>query len=108
MGSQTFGQAMERMNDQRSQRGLSPTKNIARTAAGHQIAYLVLLADLETSFAAYDVKLWGRVGKWQSAWRYESHLVDPRVAEEFLDDVGYAVKWLLSKIGALIDACDNV
>jgi hypothetical protein len=98
--TQTLSQAMERMDEQRARRGLKPTKNIARTAAGHQIAYMVLLTDLETSYPGFDTKLWGRVGKWKSAWRYETDLVRPETAAEFLDDVAAVVNWLQSKIGA--------
>ena len=97
---QTLEQAMVHLNKRRSNRGLMPTKNIARTAAGHQIAYLVLIADLQSLHPDYRPELWGRVGRWQSSWRYESDLVAPEVAQEFLDDIEVAVNWIQLKIGA--------
>ncbi len=91
--------AMDRLNERRNKQRLKPTKNIMRSAAGHEISYMVQLTDLETAFESYDVKMWGRVGVWKSAWRYESEILSPQVAQEFLSDVEAAVNWLQPKIG---------
>ena len=95
----TLSSAMERLNRRRKGLGLQPVKNIARTAAGHQIAYLVQLTDLETAYPGYNRGLWARVGAWKSSWRYESDPVSLETAREFLEDVEAAVNWLQPKIG---------
>jgi hypothetical protein len=99
MQGQTRMDAMDRLNERRNKQRLKPTKNIMRSAAGHEISYMVQLTDLETAFESYDVKMWGRVGVWKSAWRYESEILSPQVAQEFLSDVEAAVNWLQPKIG---------
>ena len=95
----TLSAATVRLNRRRKNQGLQPVRNIARTAAGHQIAYLVELTDLPTTHTGYDRGLWGRVAAWQSAWRYESGQVPPEEAREFLEDVEAAVHWIQPKIG---------
>ncbi len=100
MSVQTLGDAMERLDERRLKRGMQPVKNIARTAAGHQIAYLVQLTDLESKYTGYDRRLWGRVGAWTSSWRYESDTVKWETARDFLEDVEAVVNWLQAKLGA--------
>ena len=99
MQAQTLVEAMDRLNERRNRQGLKPTKNVLRSAAGHEISYVVQLTDLETSFESYDIKIWGRVGAWKSAWRYESDVMSPQTAQEFLKDVEAIVNWLQPKIG---------
>jgi hypothetical protein len=99
-GAQTLAEAMERLDERRSRRNLQPVMNIARTAAGHRIAYLVQLTNLETTFPGYDRKLWGRVGAWKSSWRYETDAVKPDTVQDFMEDVEAVVKWLQPKIGS--------
>ena len=99
MSEQTLVAAMESLNKRRKRQGQSPVRNIARTAAGHEIAYLSQLTDLQTAYVTYDVKLWGRLGAWRSAWRYETERVLLPDAQEFLEDVEAAVNWLQPKIG---------
>ena len=72
-------------------------ENIARSAAGHKILYLLPLTDLP-QYPAYDPKLWGRVAQWRSSWRYEADTVPRQEAAEFLDDVQAVVDWLSPKI----------
>ena len=98
MNAQTLGEATQVLDVQRASRGLRPLRNILRTAAGHQIAYLIQLTDLQTAYPGYDLKLWGRLGEWQAAWRYESDIVARAEAETFLIDVQAAVDWLSSKM----------
>jgi hypothetical protein len=99
MQTQTLADAMDRLNERRHKQGLKPTKNILRSAAGHEISYMVHPTDLENAFESYDVKMWGRVGAWKSSWRYESDIMSPQTAQEFLKDVEAAVNWLQPKIG---------
>jgi hypothetical protein len=98
MNAQTLGEATAALDVQRISRGLRPLRNILRTAAGHQIAYLIQLTDLPKIYPSYDPKLWGRLGEWQSAWRYESDAVARAEAEAFLNDVQAVVDWLSSKM----------
>lgn len=98
MNAQTLGEATATLDRQRTSRGLQPLRNILRTAAGHQIAYLVQLTSLTTDDPGYDPKLWGRLGEWQSAWRYESDSVPRIKAQAFLEDVQAAVNWLSPKM----------
>ena len=88
---------MRSLNRRRISKGQKTVKDIAHTAAGHQIAYLVELTDLKT-YPGYDEKLWGRVAKWQSSWRYESGRVGQETAREFLEGVETVVRWLQSKM----------
>jgi hypothetical protein len=97
--AQTLSQATEIMDKKRISRGEKLVKNISRSAAGHQISYLILLADFDVSFHDFDKKLWGRVAKWQSSWRYESDFVSTEAAIEFMGDVEAAVQWISSKFG---------
>ena len=97
LNSPTLASAIDKLNEQRLRRGLERVENIARTAAGHKLSYLVRLADL-LQYPAYDPKLWGRVALWSSSWRYETDLVMRSSALEFVEDVQAAVDWLLPKI----------
>lgn len=98
MNAQTLGEATEILDVRRTSKGLEPVKNILRTAAGHRIAYLVQLTNLPTDFPNFDLKLWGRLGGWQSSWRYEGDMVGQTEAEAFMADVQAAVDWLSSKM----------
>lgn len=98
MSSQTLGEASAALDRQRKRRGLPPIKNILRTAAGHQIAYLVTLTGLAQNAPDFDARLWGRLAEWQSSWRYESDPVRVETAQDFLDDVQKAVNWLSPKL----------
>lgn len=93
----TLAAAMETLNRQRQRQGLAPVENIARSAAGHKILYLLQLTDLP-SYPGYDPKLWGRVAQWRSAWRYATDPVAQTEAAEFVEGVQAVVDWLLPKI----------
>ncbi len=97
MSTQTLGAAVNAMNLQRQQKNLEPVENIARSAAGHKILYLLRLTDLSTS-PGYDPQLWGRAAQWRSSWRYETDAISHAAAQEFVDDVQSVVNWLSSKI----------
>ncbi len=99
VNTQTLAGAVDRLNQQRQSRGQDAVRNIARSAAGHELLYLLGLTDLKTVSSGFDPKLWGRVAKWKSAWRYESDLVDSETAREFLEDIEAAAQWLQTKIG---------
>lgn len=96
MGAQTLAGAVDTLNRRRHDRGLSPVENIARSAAGHKILYLLSLTDLP-DHAGYDPKLWGRVAQWRSSWRYETDQVSPAEAHAFLQDVRAVMDWLAPK-----------
>ena len=98
MGTQTLASAVDKLNEQRQRRGSEPVENIARSAAGHKVLYLLQLTDLPQD-PAYDRRLWGRVAQWRSSWRYEADAVPHVEATEFLDDVQAVVNWLSPKIG---------
>lgn len=93
----TLGAAVDSLNVQRRQKNLEPVENIARSAAGHKVLYLLQLTDLPAS-PGYDPKLWGRVAQWRSAWRYETDMASNAEAQEFVDDVQAAANWLSSKL----------
>ncbi len=97
MNAQTLAAAVDTLNEQRRQQGLEPVEQIARTAAGHKILYLLQLTDLP-QYPAYDPKRWARVAQWRSSWRYETDMVAHTDAGEFLDDVQAVVDWLSPKI----------
>ena len=97
MNTPTLASAVDALNEQRRSRGQERIENIARTAAGHKILYLLQLTDLP-QYPAYDPRLWGRVALWQSSWRYETDPVLHSAAIEFIDDVQAATDWLLPKI----------
>lgn len=90
MNAQTLAAAVDTLNEQRLHQrlhqGLEPVEQIARTAAGHKIFYLLRLTDLP-QYPAYDQKRWARVAQWRSSWRYETDMVARADAGEFLDDV---------------------
>ncbi len=92
---QTLNKATEVINQRRAHQGEEPIENIARSAAGHKLYYLLQLTNL-AGYNAYDAKLWGRLSKWQSSWRYETDtkIFSRQEAMEFLIDVNSAVKWL--------------
>ena len=94
-GSQTLLTAMDILNQQRTGRGQQPVDNIATSAAGHRLGYLLQLTDLMD----YDEKLWGRVGKWQSTWRYNTSAIKREEAQDFVADIESAMKYLSPKIG---------
>lgn len=93
MDAQTLAGAVDKLNQRHHDRGLLPVENIARSAAGHKILYLSQLTDLPT-YAGYDAKLWSRVARWQSSWRYETDQVSPVEANAFLQDVQAVMDWL--------------
>ncbi len=95
--AQTLAAAIDTLNQQRQQQGQEPVEQIARTAAGHNILYLLQLTDLP-QYPAYDPKLWARVAQWRSSWRYETDFVARINAEKFLADVQAVVKWISPKI----------
>ena len=97
LNAQTLAAAVDTLNKQRQRQGLEPVEQIARTAAGHKILYLLQLTDLP-QYPGYDPKLWARVAQWRSSWRYETDFVSPADAEEFLEDVQAVVNWLSPKI----------
>ena len=97
LNSQTLAAAMDAINLQRKQEKRDPIENIARTAAGHQIFYLLRLTDLQGR-PGYDIRLWGHVGQWRSAWRYETDFVQRQEATDFIDAVQSVVDWLSPKI----------
>lgn len=98
MNAQTLASALDMLNGQRRRQGRELVENIARSAAGHRILYLLQLTDLPR-YPAYDVRLWGRVAQWRSSWRYETDAVPRTEAIEFVDDVQAVVAWLSPKIG---------
>ena len=95
--AQTLASAMDAINDQRRQQGREPVENIARSAAGHKILYLLQLTDLPR-YPVYDPRLWARVAQWRSSWRYETESISRLEAVEFLNDVQTIVDWLSPKI----------
>lgn len=97
MNAQTLSAAVSALNEQRERRGLEPVENIARTAAGHKIFYLLQLTNLP-QYPGYDQRDWGRVAQWRSSWRYETDNFPPLAAAEFLDDIQAVVDWLSPKI----------
>ena len=62
VGTQTLAAAVDKRNEQRKRRELEPVKNIAQSAAGHKVLYLLQLADLPQN-PAYDRRLCGRVAQ---------------------------------------------
>lgn len=97
MNAQTLAAAVDTLNEQRQQQGLEPVEQIARTAAGHKIFYLLQLTDLPL-YPAYDPRQWARVAQWRSSWRYETDFVAHGDAVEFLNDVQSVVDWISPKI----------
>ncbi len=97
MNAQTLTAAVDTLNQQRRQQGKEPVEQVARTAAGHKILYLLQLTDLPL-YPAYDPKLWARVAQWRSSWRYEADLIARAEAEDFLYDVQSLVNWISPKI----------
>ena len=97
LNAQTLAAAVDALNQQRQQRGKEQVEQIARTAAGHRILYLLQLTDLP-QYPAYDPKLWARVALWRSSWRYETEPIARTEAEKFMDDVQAIVDWLSPKI----------
>ena len=95
--AQTLAAAVEALNRQRQQQGKEPVDQIARTAAGHKIQYLLQLTNLP-QYPAYDAKLWARVAQWRSSWRYETDLVARSDAQQFISDVQDVVNWVSPKI----------
>ena len=95
--AQTLAAAVDILNVERQQQGKDPVEQIARTAAGHKILYLLQLTGLP-QYPAYDPKLWARVAQWRSSWRYETDFVDRATAEEFIADVQAVVNWISPKI----------
>ena len=57
MNAQTLGEATALLDARRISKNLQPVQNILRTAAGHRIAYLVLVTTLSTDCPGYDLKL---------------------------------------------------
>ena len=96
--AQTLAAAGDVLNRQRQQQGKEPIKQIARTAAGHKIQYLLQLTDLP-QYPMYDAKLWARVAQWRSSWRYETDAIARSDAEEFLSNVQAVADWISPKIG---------
>ncbi len=96
MNAQTLAAAVDILNQQRRQQGKEPVEQIARTAAGHKILYLLQLTDLP-QYPAYD-PMWARVAQWRSSWRYETDPVARADTENFLKDVQAIVNWLSPKI----------
>ena len=97
MGTQTLNTAVERLNERRQSKSLEPVENIARSAAGHRIMYLLQLTDL-SQLPGYDPQVWGRVARWTSSWRYETDRVDRDQAMQFVRDVEIVARWVSSKI----------
>ena len=95
--AQTLKAAVETINQRRMHQGLAGIENIARSAAGHKIEYLLQLTDLP-QFPDFDRELWGRLAQWSSSWRYETDAVPRARAAEFLDDVQASVNWLTPKV----------
>ena len=97
IGTQTLGSAVDRLNARRHSKGIEPVENIARSAAGHRIMYLLQLTDLFQK-PGYDQQIWGRVARWTSSWRYETDRVERDQAIQFVRDVEAVVKWVSSKV----------
>jgi hypothetical protein len=97
VGAQTLNAAVETINRRRQSKGLESVENIARSAAGHKIMYLLQLTDLPLR-PGYDQALWGRVGGWTSSWRYETERVQRDVAIEFVRNIEIAHSWVSSKL----------
>ena len=95
---QSIEQAQVRINERRIRQGRDEVRDIAHTAAGHSIYYVLQLTDL-LNHPGYDVSLWGRVAQWQSFWRYEYDYPRRTDAEGFVQDVRSVVNWLRPKIG---------
>ena len=86
-----------RLNERRIRQGKEEIRDIAHTAVGHSLYYVVQLTDLPFH-PGYDVALWGRLAQWQSFWRYEYDYPRRLEAEVFVQDVRSAVNWLRPKI----------
>ncbi len=95
--SQSIQEAQGKINKRRSDHSEPPIKNIATTAAGHSIEYLIRLTDLPER-TGYDPELWGRVAVWSSGWRYDPDPPGRVAAQEFVEDVQAALNWLTPKI----------
>ncbi len=94
---QSLRTAQLRINERRRNRGQEPIEQIASSAAGHNIYYLVGLTDIAER-PGYDRVLWSRLSGWKSTWRYLHDTPKREHAEGFLRDVRAAVKWLQPKI----------
>jgi len=96
-GSQSLTGAEAKINVRRASHNQEPIEKIARTAAGHDLFYLVGLTDLSTR-PGYDPVLWSRLSQWRSTWRYKHDSPKREEAERFMRDVRAAMDWLQPKI----------
>ena len=91
--------AQKRINECRQRAGREPIRDIAHSASGHSIGYLLGLTNLEMQHG-FEVKLWGRLAEWKASWRYDPSLATRTEAEAFLKDVQTATRWIQPKISA--------
>lgn len=96
-GCRYLSDAQQRINARRQSAGKEPIRDIARTASGHSLGYLLGLTDLESQ-QGFDVKLWGRLTEWKPAWRYDPAPSAPDAARAFLEDVRAALRWVQPRI----------
>jgi hypothetical protein len=94
---QSLEAAQEKINERRSRQSKEAVRDIAHTAAGHSIYYILQLTDLQHR-PGYEQSLWGRLAQWQSSWRYAYDFPRRQEAEESVQDVRDAVNWLRPKI----------
>ena len=95
--TQTLKDAQDAINKRRQQQGKEKIRNIARSAAGHDIFLLLQVTDVPL-YPGYVQEVWGQVGKWGSNWRYETDRVERSDAEDFLNNIKAAIDWLQPKI----------
>ncbi len=96
-GCQNLRQTQSVINSRRASRRIEPIRNIGASTAGHSIDYLMRLTDLSTR-PGFDPKLWGRIAKWDTSWRYNPTPASIDEAHAFVSDVRKAINWLRPKI----------
>ena len=92
----TLEEAIEALDERRSKLGRKPYTSIMRTAAGHNISFLVQLSEINVST---QTDPWATVLLWSSSWRYNTTKVPRANAEEFVMNISRIVEWLLVKLG---------
>ncbi|MCX6380397.1 MAG: hypothetical protein NT023_13130 [Armatimonadetes bacterium] len=96
-GGLSLIETQSKINIRRQSSGQELIRQIAATSAGHDIAYLAGLTDISVR-PGYDYKVWSRLARWKSTWRYDYTTPKREEAEKFLQDVHTAVDWLQPNI----------
>ncbi len=96
-GCRTLTEAQNKINERRKREGAELLRDIAGSAAGHSIDYLLRLTDLSDKYE-FDIRLWGRLAQWKSFWRYDPNPATRQEAEVFLTDILAAINWLKPKV----------